>query len=261
VAIFNILVYHAGNDIETMAIQYLKRSDVVRVLKILPNDKAPGIDGLIHELWNTLHARFENSKESENKTMDIARVLTVVYNDIEMYGVHPETQFAAGWMSLLHKKNDKRNVGNYRPITLLNTDYKIFTKALAIKLAETVPSIIHRDQAGFTPGRSIFDQVKLIEAIIDHAKHEAEGGVVVALDQEKAYDKILHGYLWKTMEKANFPNHFVKTIKSLYENAYTSCLFNLARIRGYRMEAFEYRLSHNTPLFERNAVACHFLRC
>jgi hypothetical protein len=137
--------------------QYLKRSDVVRVLKNLPNGKAPGIDGLIHELWKTLHARFKNSKESENKTMDIARVLTVVYNDIEMYGVHPDTQFAEGWMSLLHKKNDKRNVGNYRPIALLNTDYKIFTKALTIKLAETVPSIIHRDQAGFIPGWSIFD--------------------------------------------------------------------------------------------------------
>jgi hypothetical protein len=44
-------------------------------------------------------------------------------------------------MCLLHKKNNKRNVSNYRPITLLNTDYKIFTKALAIKLAKTVPSI------------------------------------------------------------------------------------------------------------------------
>jgi hypothetical protein len=149
--------------------------------------------------------------------------------------VHPDTGFAEGWMCLLHKKNDKRNVSNYRPITLLNTDYKIFTKALAIKLAETVPSIIHKDQAGFIPGRSIVDQIKLVESIINHAEHESEGGAVVALDQEKAYDKIRHDYLWRTMERANFPNHFTKIIRSLYENAYTSVMVNGEKSTRYRV--------------------------
>ncbi|KAJ7342389.1 Endonuclease/exonuclease/phosphatase, partial [Mycena albidolilacea] len=113
--------------------QYLTRGDIIQVLKKLPNGKAPGIDGLIHELWKTLHSRFEKAKEG-HKRMDIAGIFKAVFNDIEKYGVHPDTNFAEGWMSLLHKKNDKRNVSNYRPITLLNTDYKIFTKALAIKL-------------------------------------------------------------------------------------------------------------------------------
>ncbi|KAJ7351634.1 hypothetical protein DFH08DRAFT_636136, partial [Mycena albidolilacea] len=77
--------------------QYLKRAEIVQVLKNLPNGRAPGINGLIHDLWKALHARFENSEESENKSMDIARVLTVVFNDIEMYGVHPDSNFAEGW--------------------------------------------------------------------------------------------------------------------------------------------------------------------
>jgi hypothetical protein len=82
----------------------------------------------------------------------------------------------------LHKKNDRKNVSDYRPITLLNCEYNFFTKALSLALAETAPSVIYRDQAGFVPGRSIIDQVKLTKAII-------------ALDQEKAYEKIKHEYL------------------------------------------------------------------
>jgi hypothetical protein len=208
-----------GQQSKAKLSQYLTRGDIVQVLKKLPNGKTPGIDGLVHELWKFLHEKYEKAKNEEKKPFDIAKVMTAVYNDIEKYGVHPDTGFAEGWMCLLHKKNDKRNVSNYRPITLLNTDYKTLKKALAIKLAETVPSIIHKDQAGFIPGRSIVDQIKLVESIINHAEHESEGGAVVALDQEKAYDKIRHDYLWRTMERANFPNHFTKTIRSLYENA------------------------------------------
>ncbi|KAF8195167.1 Endonuclease/exonuclease/phosphatase, partial [Mycena galopus ATCC 62051] len=115
--------------------QYVTRAQVARVLRRLPRGKAPGIDGLIHELWKTMHDSFERARGQEGpKPMDIATVLTAVFNDIERYSVHPDTDFAEGWMCLIHKKNDKRNVSNYRPITLLNTDYKIFTKVLAVKL-------------------------------------------------------------------------------------------------------------------------------
>ena len=93
-------------------------------------------------------------------------------------------------MCPLYKKKDKRQIANYRPITILNSDYKIFTKALAVKLAKTVPKIIHENQAGFIPGRSIFDQVKLTRLVLDYAEAVDENGVIVGLDQEKAYDKI-----------------------------------------------------------------------
>src|ERR1700685_3553787 len=98
--------------------------------------------------------------------------------------------------ALCIRKKDKRQIANYRPITILNSDYKIFTKALAVKLAKTVPKIIHENQAGFIPGRSIFDQVKLTRLVLDYAEAVDENGVIVGLDQEKAYDKITHDYLW-----------------------------------------------------------------
>ena len=73
------------------------------------------------------------------------------------------------------KKNDKREISNYRPITLLNTDYKIYTKALATKLAEVAHKVIHPNQAGFMPGRSIFEQVKLARMMVHYAEATEEG--------------------------------------------------------------------------------------
>ena len=68
------------------------------------------------------------------------------------------------------KIQDKWEISNYRPITLLNTDYKIYTKALVTKLAEVAHKAVHPNQAGFMPGRSIFDQVKLARMMVHYAK-------------------------------------------------------------------------------------------
>jgi hypothetical protein len=51
-------------------------------------------------------------------------------------------------------------------------------------------------------------------------------GVIVVLDQEKAYDKIRHPYLWSTLEAMNLPEEFIKTVKSLYRNAFTKVAIN-----------------------------------
>jgi len=63
-----------------------------------------------------------------------------------------DKDFTVGVMTLLHKKKDKQKIENYRPITLLNTDYKTMTRAIAKKLGKVAPFLIHPDQAGFVPG-------------------------------------------------------------------------------------------------------------
>ena len=126
-----------------------------------------------------------------------------------------------GCINLIYKKKDPEDIANYRPITLLNTDYKIFTKALSIKLAEAALKIINPDQAGFIPGRSIFNQVKTMKLVIDYMSKNEKTGAIVALDQEKTYDKILHPYLWEVLRKFEFPENFIKTIQHLYDNMST----------------------------------------
>ncbi len=57
----------------------------------------------------------------------------------------------------LYNKKDKKEIANYRLITLLNTDYKILTKSLMNQLARIADVVIHQDQAGFMKGQSIFN--------------------------------------------------------------------------------------------------------
>ena len=77
-----------------------------------------------------------------------------------------------------------------------------------------------------TPKRSIFDHIRLAKAIINYAEAMDIDGTIVALDQEKAYDKIRHKYLWETMKRYNLPQPFTDTVKALYENAFTRVAIN-----------------------------------
>lgn len=119
-----------------------------------------------------------------------------------------------------------KTLDNYRPITLLNTDYKLLTKTLTLQLVEPIHKLVHPDQAGFIPKRSIFNHIRLANTIINYAEVMEVDGVIVALDQEKVYDKIRHKYLWKTLKTFNLPEEFIRTVRSLYENVATQVAIN-----------------------------------
>ena len=129
-------------------------------------------------------------------------------------------------MSLIYKKKDKLNIENYRPITLMNTDYKLYTKTIANKLGIIAPSIINESQAGFIPGRGLYDHTRTTHTVIEYCDLMGKDGCIISLDQEKAYDKIDHQYLWRIMEKNEFPEEFITKIKNLYTQAETVVMVN-----------------------------------
>ncbi len=124
---------------------------------------------------------------------------------------------------------------NYRPITLLNTDYKLLSKILAVRLADIAPSIIHKSQAGFVPGRKIHNHTQLARMMMYWAEENEENGAIVALDQEKAYDKIAHDYLWRVLATIGIPRTFIDLVKSLYRNAKTSVMINGILSKPYQI--------------------------
>jgi hypothetical protein len=182
--------------------QPLTEADVLTALLQAASGTAAGMDGVPTELWKKLHELYLESLRAnkaangpQRPVFNVVKVLTQVYNSIEKHGVVTGTQFATGWMCPIWKKKDPSDIANYRPITVLNTDYKIFTKALANKLSRIAPTLIHRDQAGFMKGRKIADQIYLAMETLEYAEEDLKNGAVVALDQEKAYDKTSHRYL------------------------------------------------------------------
>ena len=86
-------------------------------------------------------------------------------------------------------------VKNWRPISLLNTDYKLASKVITERLKRVMQSIVHKDQTCGVVGRSIFSNLQLIRDTLDMIDKTNETGILVTLDQEKAFDRVDHDFL------------------------------------------------------------------
>lgn len=120
----------------------LEEEEIQKAMSELPNGKAAGLDGISIEYYKHFVISFEATKELTNPSFNIIGILRAVFNDIETNGVQEDTNFAEGWMCPLYKKKDKTEIGNYRPITILNHDYKIFTRALTNRLTTVIPDLL-----------------------------------------------------------------------------------------------------------------------
>ena len=211
----------------------IRFKEVDATVRKAPNGKAPGPDGIPNEFWKLETKWRDQEKEKNKRQPDIAKegvemvrpciaaLMTKVFHDVEKFGPIDDS-FTEARMGLLYKKKDKREVQNYRPITLLNTDYKVYTKIIANRLREVAPNLIHKDQAGFMPKRSIYDQTKIVELMIKWAQNTGNRGIIVCLDQEKAYDRIDLNYLWRVLRAFGFPEPFITRVRNLYKNASTA---------------------------------------
>ena len=213
--------------------------EIEKSLKRAPNGSAPGIDGIIYEFYKD---KLKNHEEDNDKP-DIVGILHLLIEDIEKNGIvklkkddNKKDEFTDGIMHLLFKKKEKWKIENYRPITLLNTDYKTYTKTIAMRLAEVAKSMIHEDQAGFVPERSLYDHTKTTNLAIEYCELMDKNGCIIALDQEKAYDKIDHEYLWKILEHYEFPKVFIDRIKELYKDTGKAIIVNGKKTRQYKVK-------------------------
>ena len=206
--------------------QKITHKALTSALRLSKCGSAAGPDGIPYELWTHLHNKYLLDTKNETPAFNVLKCMNTVLNDIQEHGVDARTKFTLGWMCPIYKKKERDQIKNYRPITLLNTDYKLLTKALSVDLASHIHLLIHPDQTGFIPKRTIFDPIRLAQSMCAYADFMEEDGAIVALDQEKAYDKIDHHYLLKTLEKFNLPDKFVRTVRSLYENAETAAIIN-----------------------------------
>jgi Reverse transcriptase (RNA-dependent DNA polymerase) len=184
-----------NNQEQTLLSTGITKKTMEEALCKAKKGSATGLDGLTYEIWKSLNNRHEHTSKHCKPSFDILKTLTIVFQDIQKHGVDHQMNFATGLMILIYKKKDKSKIENYHPITLLNTDYKLLTKSLVIQLTPHIHHMIHKDQAGFIPRRSIFDHIRLTKAITKYSEMTNINGAIIALDQEKAYNKITHPYL------------------------------------------------------------------
>ena len=104
-----------------------------------------------------------------------------------------------GVITLVPKEDsDRELLNNWRPITLLNLDYKIVSKIIARRIEKVLPLLVCSDQSGFVKGRYIGQNITLINDILEQTKLQDIPGVPLQLDFQKAFDTIE----WKFIQNA-----------------------------------------------------------
>ncbi|KAG0928469.1 hypothetical protein G6F30_012350 [Rhizopus arrhizus] len=169
-----------------------------------PRRSSPGPDGLPYEI---LCVALENERS--------AALATKVYSDALQNALYPSS-WQETCMSLLPKKGDLTSLKNWRPISLINTDAKAFTRLLNARLMPYLSKIITTNQLGFMPGRFIADHGQLLQLIQMSAEKTDSTTIGLLLDQEKAYDRIHPSYLSRIMLAFNIPQLIVDTVISLF---------------------------------------------
>ena len=186
--------------------------ELLAALKGLQTGKAPGSDGLSTEFY--LHF-----------WEDLSVPLLSVLNESFHAGSLAESQYE-GLLRLIHKKDDRRLPKNWRPISLLNTDYKLASKIITERLKKVMASIVHQDQTCGVLGRSIFSNLHLVRDVLDFIDKTNEPAVLVTLDQEKAFDRVDHEFMLRVLQKFGFGPSFCQWVGIFYGRAFSRILIN-----------------------------------
>ena len=186
--------------------------EISAALCAMSTQKTPGADGLAQEFY----AKFWDL---------LGPILVEVYNFSFDCGTFSPSM-RSSITCLLYKKDDKRNLKNWRPISLLNIDYKICSKALSYRLSKVLPVLIHEDQTCSVPGQSIFDNLKLLLDTLDYVNLTNEQGILLSLDQKEAFDRVDRSFLMQCLRRFGFGPDFQTWISSLYCNASMQVIVN-----------------------------------
>ena len=183
-----------------------------KALKKMKNRKTPGTDGFTVEFYKMFWTSIKDL------------VLESFYFAFDIGELSIDQK--RGIIKLLPKK-DKilKFLKNWRPISLLNTDYKILAHILASRLQHVLPQIIHPDQNGYIKNRFIGCNIRTIYDVIDYSENKYDANLITFIDYEKAFDNIKISYLMETLKNFGFGETFQTWIKIMYTNI-SSCVMN-----------------------------------
>jgi hypothetical protein len=210
-----------NNDDKEKLTEIIQEDELWEVIKSSPLNKSPGSDGLTTEFYkdnwliikkyliNSLNHSLERGKLNISQRRGIITLIPKPQKDLEY-------------------------LKNWRPITLLNQDYKYLTKILANRLEKTMKPIISNDQSGFVKGRYIGCNIQRIQNMVEMCNENNTKGWIINIDFEKAFDTIEWSFIYKTLEKMDYPTKFIEWIKTLYNDIET-CVIN----NGHTTEFFK----------------------
>ena len=191
----------------------ISKSECLAALRNMKNGKSPGLDGYTAEFykffWSDLHPFLLNS-------------LNYAYHT----GSFSITQRQGVITCLPKDGKPKEYIKNWRPISLLNVDYKIASSSLANRMKNVLDKLISETQTGFLKGRYIGENTRFLYDLVERLNKENLPGILVLVDFEKAFDSLEWNFISKTLDFFGFGSSFVKWFKTLYSDISSSVLNN-----------------------------------
>ena len=164
--------------------------------------KSPGPDGIpyiyIFKMWTHL-----------KKIISTLIIKSYETNDFDK-------SLSEGLIVFLHKPGKPANeIKSWRPLTLLNSIYKIASGIMAQRLKKIIPKITHKHQYGFVNGKNARDMVELLKQIMEKGNEENVKTVLLALDFKGAFDTVKHEAIIRALKIKKFRNKFISRVASL----------------------------------------------
>ena len=208
------------DDAVALGAAQVSEAEVLTAVKHSKPGKAPGLDGLPVELYRKC-----------SSTM--VPLLSNLYTAIGLAGQVP-LGFLDGVVVTPPKPGDSTDPNNYRPLTLLNTDYRILAKVLSTRFRAVQHHIVEPEQSGFMPGRHIGDNI-LLNQLLPMAVGPASSAVVVHVDYYKAYDTVIRAFLFAVLQAFKVGDGFLNWVQLLLSDTGAHALVN-----GFLSSKFTY---------------------
>jgi hypothetical protein len=177
---------------------------LIETRKVLTKTSSPGEDDIGYAL---LYEIFRYPLVQDT--------LVQVFNQALLNQTVP-TSWQENLVCLLPKKGDLSLLKNWRPISLINCDAKIFTRIMNTRIRYVCTPLITELQSGFMPGRWIADNGMMLQILAQHVREYSTPEVALLLDQEKAYDRIHPLYLRHVLLRLGFLKVCVNSLIHLF---------------------------------------------